>query len=45
MYAAIDNDLVQVISAFATDGLLVAHNLKILKTIKILSSLSCSAFG
>lgn len=31
MYAAIDNDLVQVISAFATDGLLVAHNLKILK--------------
>lgn len=31
MYSAIDNDLVQVISAFATDGLLVAHKLKILK--------------
>jgi len=31
MYSAIDNDLVQVISSFATDGLLVAYNLKILR--------------
>jgi len=31
MYSAIDNDLVQVISAFATDGLLIAHKLKILR--------------
>ncbi|TZE80929.1 glycine betaine ABC transporter substrate-binding protein [Calorimonas adulescens] len=30
-YPAIDNDEVQVIDAFATDGLLVSHNLKILE--------------
>jgi len=31
MYSAIDNDLVQVITAFSTDGLLTAHKLKFLR--------------